>query len=112
LLPHQAKRLEQIATQSRLQKQSLARVLTSDPFKSELGITDFQSREIRQAEQEIEAELAAEYGELRKRAQEKLLSRLKPSQRDKVKELVGTSFEFQAKKEDKKAIKKKKKQKK
>ncbi|MDC0294807.1 hypothetical protein OAK98_05355, partial [Mariniblastus sp.] len=47
LLPHQVKRLRQLRMQSLLQRRDLVQVLTADPIKSDLKITDEQSQELR-----------------------------------------------------------------
>ncbi len=94
LLPHQSKRLFQLESQSRLHKQSLGKLITSDPLGTELKITDEQKSDLLKAEKEIEAELESEIASLREKAREKLLSRLKKSQREHVEELLGEDFQF------------------
>lgn len=101
LLPHQLKRLKQLQNRSQLQRQSIARLLTSDPVKSELEISDEQSEELLEAEEDIEAELEKEIEQLREKAREKLLSKLKASQRQKAEELLGEDFDFSQPKEEK-----------
>ena len=100
LLPHQLKRLKQLETRSQLQRKSIAALLTSDPVKTELNISDDQSEELLAAEEEIEAELAKEIEQLREKAREKLLSKLKSSQREKAEELLGEEFDFSQPKKD------------
>ncbi len=111
LLPHQLTRLKQLGAQSQLKRRGLVDLLTSDPLKSELEITDRQGGELRQAEKEIQEELAREIARLRERAKEKILSKLRPNQREKVEDLLGESFEFsqQGKKKFKKGKPEKKK---
>ena len=94
LLPHQLDRLNQIAAQSQLRTQSLARLLTSEPIKSQLDISDEQKSDLIQAEKEIERELQEKIDELQKKAREKLLGKLKRKQQEKVKNLFGDTFEF------------------
>lgn len=100
LLPHQLKRLKQLETRSQLQRKSIAALLTSDPVKTELNISDDQSEELLAAEEEIEAELAKEIEQLREKAREKLLSKLKSSQREKAEDLLGEDFDFSQPKKD------------
>ncbi|MDG2468874.1 MAG: hypothetical protein P8M80_06320 [Pirellulaceae bacterium] len=97
LLPHQVKRLRQLQTQSLLRTRSLAQMLTSDPVKSDLKITDDQSVELIEAEKEIESELQQQINELRKKAREKLLGKLKSNQREKMEEILGDTFKFDQK---------------
>ena len=94
LLPHQLDRLKQLRAQSRLRNRSFIDVITSEPLKSELEISDEQSGELKQAEQEIEEELAREIAELREKARTRLLSKLKKSQREEVEEIFGDMFDF------------------
>lgn len=94
LLPHQLDRLRQIRMQSQLRRRSLVEVLTSDPVKSDLEITDQQSDELREAEKEIQADLAREIAKLQEKARDRLLSRLDVSQKAKAKEMIGDAFEF------------------
>ncbi len=94
LLPHQLKRLNQLQNRSQLQRTSIARLLTSDPIKSKLEISEQQSAELLEAEENIEAELEKEIAQLREEAREKLLAKLKASQREKAEELLGENFDF------------------
>jgi len=94
LLPHQMSRLRQLSTQSQLRRRSLAEILTSEPLRSELEISDSQEVELKESEKEIEKELAEEIAKLRAKARGKLLSNLKRSQREKAEELFGDAFEF------------------
>ena len=97
LLPHQTDRLRQLVFQIQLRRRSLVRVLTSDPVKSDLKITDSQAGELKSAEREIQVELQREIEKLRQRAQDKLLSRLNPEQQRKAKSLIGDPFSFPSK---------------
>lgn len=94
LLPHQMKRLRQLAAQNELRRRSLVDILTSEPMKSEFEISDKQSVRLRKSEKEIEAELERQIVELRKKAKEKLLNNLKSNQREQVEDWLGDSFEF------------------
>ena len=94
LLPHQMTRLRQLGAQSQLRRRSLADILTSEPLRSELEISDSQETELKESEKEIEKELAEEIAKLRAEARNKLLSKLKRSQRKQVEEIFGEIFEF------------------
>ena len=96
LLPHQLERLGQIRMQSTLRRRSLVDVLTSDPLKSKLEISDQQSSDLKTKEKEIEKELQREIAKLRKQAREKLLSTLRPTQKAEVEKMFGDAFEFKA----------------
>ncbi len=94
LLPHQLDRLRQIQMQSQLKRRSLVDILTNDPLKSDLDITDQQSEQLREEEKEIEEDLAREIAKLREQARDRLLSKLKPSQKSEVEKMIGDAFEF------------------
>ncbi len=94
LLPHQLDRLRQLQMQSSMRHRTLVEILTSDPVKTELEITEDQSKELREEEREIEKELEKEIAELRRKARQRLLSKLKRQQRQQVEELLGSPFEF------------------
>jgi len=96
LLPHQVERLKQIQMQRLLQRQSLIDILTSDPLKTKLEITDDQSDDLKEREKEVEEELQREIAKLRERAREKLLSPLRETQKEAVEKLIGEVYEFKA----------------
>ena len=89
LLPHQMRRLRQLSAASQLKKRSLVQIITSEPMKSELEVTDEQARTLRMAEKEIEADLQKQIAELRAKARKRLLSNLKSDQRKQVEEIFG-----------------------
>lgn len=94
LLPHQVERLQQLRMQTRLRRRSLIDILTSDPVKSKLEITDEQSTDLKEKEKEVEEELQREIAKLREEAREKLLSSLKPTQKEAVEKMLGDRYEF------------------
>jgi len=94
LLPHQTKRLKQIRMQSQLQRRSLVEILSSNPFKADLEISDQQLKELRDSNKEIQADLQREIEELREKARKKLLSKLDKNQRNQIEEMLGDRFEF------------------
>jgi hypothetical protein len=94
LLPHQLDRLRQLQARSRLRQRSLVDVITSEPYRSQLEISDRQSAELRQAEREVLQELEREIQALREKARQRLLETLKPAQREKAETLFGEAFDF------------------
>jgi hypothetical protein len=94
LLPHQVKRLRQIRMQSFLRRRNLVDVLTSDPIKSDLKITDRQTEELREYQTEVLQDLQKEIAKLQEKARGRLLSKLDRSQRTQVEEMIGDAFEF------------------
>ena len=109
LLPHQMDRLRQIAAQSQLRRRNLVEILTSEPMKSRLEITDNQADELKDAEQEIREDLEKQIAKLREQARERLLSKLKPGQQKQVEEIFGEAFEFQQAEYTKRSSKKSRK---
>jgi hypothetical protein len=97
LLPHQIERLQQLRMQTQLRRRSLIDILTADPVKSKLEITDEQSKDLREKEKEVEEELEREIAKLREKAREKLLSPLKTTQKEAVEKMLGESYQFKAK---------------
>ncbi len=94
LLPHQLGRLRQLAVQNQMRRRSVVDVLTTDPLATKLEITDEQKKDLKAAEKEIEQELARDIADLRRKAREKLLSKLNRSQREKLDEILGDDFQF------------------
>ena len=94
LVAHQLTRLRQIAAQAQLRRRSFAEILTSQPLKEELEISDSQKDLLLEQEEEIEAELREQIAELRLKAREKLISNLEPAQQTQAKELLGEEFDF------------------
>lgn len=97
LLPHQLDRLKQLRSQTLLRNRSFVETITSEPFKTDLEISDDQSDELKQAEKDIERELQRKIAKLREEAQEEIISKLKRKQREKVEEIFGERFEFEIK---------------
>ena len=94
LLPHQMDRLRQILAQNQLRRRSLVDVLTSEPTKTRLEISDEQSSKLKQAEREINEELENRIAELRREAREKLVSKLTSKQQRDFDTIFGDTFEF------------------
>jgi len=97
LLPHQVERLQQLRMRSQLRRRSLVDILTSDPVKTKLEITDDQSTDLRDKEKEVEEELQREIAKLREKARTKLLSSLRPTQKEAVEKMLGDAYKFKAK---------------
>jgi hypothetical protein len=91
LLPHQVKRLDQIATQQAMRG---GRGLLSDEMVASLKISDAQRSQIEQRQQEIRDELSKKMAELRQQYEGKILEELTAAQRAKLREMTGEPFEF------------------
>ena len=93
LLPQQIRRLEQIAVQQTMQAggQGLLRGQVAD----QLGITDEQRETIEKKAGELQKEFAKKMQKLRDEMQSELLKELTAEQRDKYREMIGESFQFE-----------------
>ncbi len=94
LLPHQQKRLKQIALQQRTRGMNgIAGALDGDLAK-ELKITSAQKEEMQKVAEEARKEMEEKIVQLRKDMEDKVLSVLDSDQREKFQELVGEPFEL------------------
>ncbi len=93
LLPHQSKRLSQLAMQRRL-RGGIGGALSSDSLADELGISASQRETLQAKVRAAEEELREKMAKLRSEMQDELLQSLTAAQRAKYKDLVGEPFEF------------------
>jgi Spy/CpxP family protein refolding chaperone len=93
LLPHQLKRFEQIRMQTQMRNGGL-RSLEHEELVKLLGITDQQRDELKKKRAVVEDELRKKVEQLRKEALDEILTVLTPTQREKLKEMVGKDYEF------------------
>ena len=94
LLPHQMQRLRQIVAQNQLRRKSFVEWLTSEPWKTQLEISDDQAISLKESEKQIEEDLQREIAALREKARKQLLGKLKNKQQQQVEELFGDDFQF------------------
>lgn len=94
LLPHQMRRLRQIVAQNQMRRRTLVQWLTSEPWRTELEISQEQADQLRHSEKEIQADLRQKIAQLQEEARQRLLGKLKKSQRQQVEEWIGEEFEF------------------
>ena len=92
LLPHQMQRLRELAARKQLRERSLVEVITSEPIKTKLKMSDEQAAELIAAERDIKDELKRQIAALRNQARKQLLAKLKSDQRQKVKEIFGSEL--------------------
>ncbi len=94
-IPEQLARLRQLRNQSRMRGgRTLVDLLTTDPLRNELDISESQADELRELEKEVEEEIQREIAKLREKAKERLLSPLDSEQREQVEELFGETMAF------------------
>ncbi|HZL91716.1 MAG TPA: hypothetical protein VFB96_25320 [Pirellulaceae bacterium] len=101
LLPHQRRRLDQILLQMQMRNTGYgsASALGNEDLTKALGITEEQKERLRQKEQELRAEIQKKtqefFKKLNEETREELLSVLTPAQRQKLRDLLGSDFEWQ-----------------
>ncbi len=95
LLPHQLDRLKQIALQVQMQRAGNMETLTSQKIAEALEIDEDQKQQLEDRAKEIKAKLDARIARLKEQAREELFRELSPSQRKKLKEMMGDAFELQ-----------------
>lgn len=93
-IPEQLERLQQLRNQSLLRRRSLVDLLTSNPLRDQLEISDRQADDLREAEEEVEREIQEEIAKLREKARKRILDNLSREQQDQVDEIFGDAFEF------------------
>ena len=96
LLPHQSKRLTQLALQRSLRggAAQAAAALSSGDLAEDLKVSESQGEKLQEKARSIEEKLRKEIAKLRKKAQEELVSSLTPAQQREFKEMVGKPFTF------------------
>lgn len=97
LLPHQIKRLKQVALQTHMKNAGAAGALVSAALAEELGITEEQQERLKERSKEIEKKLAEDTAKLKEKAKEELLKELTSKQRSLLKEMTGDKYEPQSK---------------
>lgn len=93
LLPHQQRRLEQALWEQLLRRKTLATLLSEDPLKETLQVTDRQAQDLLEFEAKLNEEVAKEIARLEYSARLKLLTRLNTSQQTQAKEILGPALE-------------------
>ena len=96
LLPHQSKRLTQLALQRSLRggAAQAAAALSSGDLAEDLKVSESQGEKLQEKARSIEEKLRKEIAKLRKKAQEELVGSLTPAQQREFKEMVGKPFTF------------------
>lgn len=100
LLPHQLRRIKQIALQMQLQSVGYGGGgLQVGSLADDLKITDEQKAQLQEKQKEVQKEMQektqAFYKQLQEESREKLFSVLTPEQRKKLDELIGEKFQWQ-----------------
>ncbi|MCS7305133.1 MAG: Spy/CpxP family protein refolding chaperone [Thermoguttaceae bacterium] len=96
LLPHQVKRLDQIAfqTRARMGGGGLGGLIDDQEIVKKLGLTEEQVQKLRQIRDEVRERLRTLPQQIQKEAEEKAMQVLTEQQRQMLKELMGERFEM------------------
>lgn len=96
LLPHQQRRLEQIAFQMRLRRGGggLGGLIDDQEMVKKLGLTEEQVQKLRQIREETMERLRSLPQQIQKEAEEKAMQVLTEQQKQMIKELMGERFEM------------------
>ncbi len=92
LLPHQLKRIQQLAIQTHINQVGTCNAISSKLVVDELNISEEQKRELIERSKAIEKTLAEEIERLKTKAKDELLSVLSDEQRTKLTELTGDKY--------------------
>jgi Spy/CpxP family protein refolding chaperone len=94
LLPHQRKRIQEIALRTRLKQRGTVGTLGDKELAKQLEITDEQQERLRKRAQDVQAELEKKIARLREEARDEIFEELTTSQRQKLKEMLGAEFDY------------------
>ncbi len=93
LLPHQKERLGQVQLRTRMRNAGIAG-LDRDLLIEQLGITEEQLELLRKKHAEVQEEVRKKLEQLRKEAQDEVLSVLTETQQGKLRKMMGKDYEF------------------
>jgi hypothetical protein len=93
LLPHQKKRLDEIALRMKMRRWGTSGSLLNTELTKKLDITDAQKERIQRKAEEVQKELDEKIAKLREEARQDILAELSPDQRTKLKGLLGAEFD-------------------
>jgi hypothetical protein len=93
LLPHQKKRLDEIALRMKMRQRGTTGSLVDTELAKSLDITDAQKDRIRRKAEEVQKDLEEKIAKLREEARQEILEELSPEQKTRLKELLGAEFD-------------------
>ncbi len=94
LTPSQFDRIKQITLQQQMRNQGAEGAL-SGRLAEELGLTEEQKEQLREKAQQVREDMQKKMADIRKQAEDELLSVLTPTQREKLKSMLGDDFEVE-----------------
>ena len=95
LLPHQIDRLKQVSFQASVNQGGMRQALLSKAVMEQLGIDEKQKDELAKKAEELTKEFEGKVAKLKADLRDELVNELKPEQREKMKQLMGSNFEFE-----------------
>ena len=95
LLPHQIDRLKQVSFQASVNQGGMSQALLSKSVMEQLGIDEKQKDELAKKAEELTKEFEGKVAKLKADLRDELVNELKPEQREKMKQLMGSNFEFE-----------------
>ena len=95
LLPHQIDRLKQVSFQASVNQGGMSQALLSKSVMEQLGIDEKQKDELAKKAEELTKEFDGKVAKLKADLRDELVNELKPEQREKMKQLMGSNFEFE-----------------
>jgi len=95
LVPHQLERLDQLMLQGQMRRGGTAAALKSESLREKLGLTEEEAEALQAKEEEVKKELEEDIKKLRAKAQDKILSVLPAEKQEKIKKMIGDSFEME-----------------
>lgn len=96
LLPGQVKRLREVALRLQMKQAGTVGMLGRKDIMEALEITPEQLEALKKKSVSLDEELKKRMEELKKKAHSELLGELKPEQRQKLEEMLGKDFDYQA----------------
>jgi hypothetical protein len=87
-------RLRQVGFQTLIRDRDPVRVLTSEPFKSELKLDEEDVEKLRERSEELKQEFERKVAELRQETVDKLLEELDEEQQKTLREMLGEELDL------------------
>lgn len=95
LVPHQVERLEQIVLQSQMRRGGTASLVDNDAFRKKVNLTDEEVEKLKKKQEEVSKKVEEKIKKIREEAQDEILSVLPSEKQEKIKSMIGDTFEMQ-----------------
>ncbi|MEZ6093344.1 MAG: hypothetical protein R3C03_03770 [Pirellulaceae bacterium] len=96
LLPQQLDRLKQISFQQNVKSMGAENALQSKELMEELGLNDEDLKKLREKAQELRKQMQEKIEKLQSEMRNELLGTLTKDQQEKIKDMMGEKFDYQA----------------